>query len=65
MEISDDQVLKDASDVFEVITRGGIAIVPLDVAYAIIRYIENSIKKSSPQKKEPRKIVAPINSRSI
>ena len=50
MEISDDQVLKDASDVFEVITREGIAIVPLDVAYAIIGYIENAIK-NLPRKK--------------
>ena len=50
MEISDDQVLKDASDVFEVITREGIAIVPLDVAYVIIGDIENAIK-NLPRKK--------------
>ncbi len=51
MEISDDKVLKDASDVFEVITQGGIAIVPLDVAYAIIGYTEKAIKNIFSAKK--------------
>ena len=51
MEISDDKVLKDASDVFEVITQGGIAIVPLDVAYAVIGYSEKAIKKIFSAKK--------------
>ena len=51
MKISDDQVQNDASVVFDIITQGGIAIVPLDVAYAIIGYTENAIKKIFSAKK--------------
>ena len=52
MKISDDQVQSDALVVFDVITHGGVAIVPLDVADAVIGYTENAIKKFSPLKKE-------------
>ena len=45
MKISDGQVQNDASIVFEIITKGGIAIVPLDVAYAIVGCTENAIKR--------------------
>ena len=45
MEISPEQVRKDAEAVYDVIMDGGIALVPLDVAYAIIGHKEEAIKK--------------------
>ena len=44
MQISDQKVEADVSAVFDVIVDGGIAIVPLDVAYAIIGHTESAIK---------------------
>lgn len=45
MELSPERVKQDAEDVFDVIMEGGVAIVPLDVAYAIIGHSEDAIKK--------------------
>jgi tRNA A37 threonylcarbamoyladenosine synthetase subunit TsaC/SUA5/YrdC len=45
MDISPEKVREDAEAVFDVIMGGGIAIVPLDVAYAIIGHKEDAIKK--------------------
>ena len=45
MEINDEKVRNDASVVFDVIRSGGVAIVPLDVAYAIIGHTEYAIRK--------------------
>lgn len=45
MGISPEQVRKDAEAVYDVIIDGGIALVPLDVAYAIIGHKEEAIKK--------------------
>ena len=46
MEISNQRVEDDASMVFDVIMSGGVAIVPLDVAYAIIGHTETAIRKN-------------------
>ena len=51
MEISNQRVEDDASMVFDVITSGGVAIVPLDVAYAIIGHTETAIRKIFSAKK--------------
>ena len=45
MELSSGRVQEDATAVFDIIVGGGIAIVPLDVAYAIIGYKGDAIKK--------------------
>ena len=45
MGLSFGQVQEDAKAVFDVIVGGGIAIVPLDVAYAIIGYKGEAIKR--------------------
>ena len=45
MDLSPERVRQDAEDVFDVIVDGGIAIIPLDVAYAIIGHREVAIKK--------------------
>ena len=44
VHINDQQLDSDVSAVFDVIMDGGVAIVPLDVAYAIIGYTESAIK---------------------
>ena len=45
MELSPEKVRADAEAVFDVIMDGGIAIVPLDVAYAIIGHKEAAIRQ--------------------
>ena len=45
MSLTPKQVRSDAEAVFDVIIGGGIAIVPLDVAYAIIGHKEAAIRK--------------------
>ena len=45
MEVSSSRVREDAKAVFDIIVGGGIAIVPLDVAYAIIGYTGDAIRK--------------------
>ena len=45
MSLTPEQVQFDAESVFNVIMGGGIAIVPLDVAYAIIGHKEAAIRK--------------------
>jgi tRNA A37 threonylcarbamoyladenosine synthetase subunit TsaC/SUA5/YrdC len=45
MDLSPEKVRQDAEDVFDVIVNGGIAIIPLDVAYAIVGHREVAIKK--------------------
>lgn len=45
MELSPEKVQTDAEAVFDVIMGGGIAIVPLDVAYAIIGHKEAAIRR--------------------
>ena len=45
MDLSPEKIRQDAEDVFDVIVDGGIAIIPLDVAYAIIGHREAAIKK--------------------
>ena len=45
MELSSGRVQEDAKAVFDIIVGGGISIVPLDVAYAIIGYKGDAIKK--------------------
>lgn len=45
MELSPEKVRQDAEDVYDVIMGGGIAIIPLDVAYAIVGNQEAAIKK--------------------
>ena len=44
MQLSDQKVEADVSAVFDIIIDGGIAIVPLDVAYAIIGHTESALK---------------------
>ena len=51
MGLSFSQVQEDVEAVFNVIAGGGVAIVPLDVAYAIIGYKEEAIKKIFAAKK--------------
>ena len=46
MEISSEQVLKDAEAVYDIIMDGGIALVPLDVAYAIIGHKRRGYQKN-------------------
>ena len=45
MKLTPTRVQKDAEAVYEVIIDGGIAIVPLDVAYAIVGHKCSAIKK--------------------
>ena len=45
MDLSQKRLRKDAEEVISVVGSGGIAIVPLDVAYAIIGQKEEAIKK--------------------
>ena len=45
MKLTPMRVQKDAEAVYEVIIDGGIAIVPIDVAYAIVGHKCSAIKK--------------------
>ncbi len=51
MELTSEKVQADAEAVYDVIMDGGIAIVPLDVAYAIIGHKEDAIRKIFETKK--------------
>ena len=51
MELTPGKVQADAEAVYDVIMEGGIAIVPLDVAYAIIGHKEAAIRKIFETKK--------------
>ena len=45
MNLTPKRVQRDAEAVYDVITEGGVAIVPLDVAYAIVGHQGSAIKK--------------------
>ncbi len=45
MNVTPERLQKDAEAVYDVIIEGGIAIVPLDVAYAIVGHKSSAIKK--------------------